>query len=140
MHLKIKKGDFEIEALNVDSETFERVLVSVMNHIEGKSFSNTYGSVKKRQQGIEEQPVVKSSKEGKGNYIKPIDGVRTFPDGRQEYQCSYKCTCGHSGIRYIADDDISGKTKCHKCNTELAVIPATLNDAHDEDFNYFLAM
>ena len=71
------------------------------------------------------------------NYITPIEGVRTHNNGLKEYKCAYKCNCGNEGVRYI--DINADRTACHKCKCELDVYPATINDAHDEDFNYFVA-
>lgn len=82
----------------------------------------------------------KSSKQAKRinkNYIVPVEGVRKHTNGLKEYRCAYTCGCGNEGIRYIHID--ADRTSCHKCKSELTVHPSTENEAHDQDFNYFIA-
>ena len=70
------------------------------------------------------------------NFVEPVNGVRVV-NGTKLYKCAYKCECGDIGRRYVKEDDRT--TSCHKCKKELTIYPSTKNDAHDEQFNYFIA-
>lgn len=70
------------------------------------------------------------------NYAPVVNGVREIK-GTKLYQCAYRCTCGNKGKRFV--DENATVTTCHKCEQTLSVVPATENDAHDEEFNYFVA-
>ena len=127
MNLKLEYNGLKLEIVNGDIEQVAKTIVSTFAFFESGSFVETYQNI-----SVERRPV-KSAR----NFVEPINGVRTHENGTKEYKCSYSCTCGHKGVRYIHED--ANKTTCHKCKSELDVVPATENDAHDEDFNYFLA-
>ena len=76
------------------------------------------------------------SKRTFSNFVPVVDGIREV-NGTKLYQTKYKCECGNEGVRYVKEDAES--TTCHKCKKELEIYPATENDAHDEEFNYFTA-
>ena len=70
------------------------------------------------------------------NFVPAVNGVRVV-NGVTLYQTKYKCECGNEGVRYVKED--AETTTCHKCGKELQLYPASLNDAHDEEYNYFTA-
>lgn len=71
------------------------------------------------------------------NFAPVVNGVREVNDTKL-YQCSYRCpNCNDVGRRYVKED--AETTTCHKCNEELTIYPATDDDAHDDEFNYFVA-
>lgn len=71
------------------------------------------------------------------NYIPVVNGIRKIHN-IETYQCAYLCpNCGHDGRRFINGD--INVIFCHRCNEGMNVYPATDNDAHDENFNYFVA-
>lgn len=74
------------------------------------------------------------SKRTFSNFIPVVNGVREV-NGTKLYQTKYKCECGNEGVRYV--EEFAESTTCHKCEKELMLYPATENEAHDEDFNYF---
>ena len=76
------------------------------------------------------------SKKKPKNFAKSINGVKVI-NGINHYKTKYKCDCGYSGNRYVTEE--AEKTSCHKCNNDLYLAPAHENEAHDEDFNYFIA-
>ena len=143
MNLTLKTTEFELELTYAEQEHIEPTLLAIMATLKGASFLETYYQVQK---DIEERKTAEKvdngvkncDRNGVKNYIEPVEGVRTHENGVKEYKCSYSCTCGNKGIRYIHED--SDTTTCHKCKGELSVFPSTQNDAHDEEFNYFLAM
>ena len=128
MNLRIKTDEFEIEIVNTDLTRFEKILLATFAHMEGQSFNEVYTNT------IVDVPPTFSKK---ANYVEAINGVRSHPNGIKEYKCLYNCSCGNTGYRYVNED--AAITTCHKCKTVLYVQPATKNDAHDEDFNYFVA-
>lgn len=71
-----------------------------------------------------------------GNFEPVVNGIREV-NGVKLYRCSYQCECGDIGRRYVKED--AETTNCHKCNKEMKLYPATDNEAHDENFNYFRA-
>ena len=127
MNLKIRTSVFELELTNTDVTRIEKTLMAAFAFINGESFSDAYFETP-----AEERPV-----NSKRNYIEAINGVREHANGTKEYRCTYSCSCGNSGTRYIHED--AETTTCHKCRSELAVFPAADNEAHDEECNYFLA-
>ena len=147
MNLKLKTNEFEIELTHADHKHIEPALLAIMSALNGPNFIETYYQVQKDVEELKalkqankclKNDVEKNDNKTVKNYIEPVDGVRTHENGVKEYKCSYSCTCGHSGVRYVHED--AETTTCHKCKTELTLMAATLNDAHDKDFNYFLAM
>ena len=132
MDLRIKVKDFELDIKNVDVIRFEKTLHAIFAYLDGgkSPFTETY-----RNTFVDERVI--NGKNRKTSYVEPIDGVRTYVNGTKEYKCSYNCTCGNRGIRYIHIG--APITTCHKCKGQLTVFPAAENEAHDEEFNYFVA-
>lgn len=126
MNLKVKTQNIELEITNGDVNRVERALVAIFQYLEGGSFAETFETTE-----AELRPV-----NSKRNFTPTIDGIKEF-NGEKHYQCSYHCPCGDRGVRFLKED--ASVTTCHKCKTTLNVIPASENEAHDKDFNYFIA-
>ena len=131
MNLTIAKGDFKIEVDYIDKKDFKEVLISAFNYIEKGSFIDKYESFQATNKV--EEPKEKKVK----NFTPEVNGIKDYGNGKLGYKCAYRCGCGHKGVRHIVGDE--EHVHCHECNEKLLVSPATLNDAHDEEFNYFVA-
>lgn len=126
MNLKVDINGIKLEIQNGDLNRVEKTLLALFAHVEGGSFCETYNATHS-----EERPVGSHR-----NYVETVDGVKEL-NGTKLYQCAYRCSCGNSGKRFVKEDATT--TTCHKCNSELSVVPSTDDDAHDEEFNYFIA-
>jgi hypothetical protein len=115
MELKIKTEQFELFINNADKQTLTAIFDFMKNAVLPKPFFEKYNK----------------------NYIEPVNGIRTHENGTKEYKCSYKCKCGKEGVRYVHED--ADRTACHRCKSELTIYPSSMNDAHDDEFNYFVA-
>ena len=129
MNLRIKANEFEIEINNIDAIRFEKTLLATFAILDGgEKFIETYKTTTV-------DPTTMNSKAK--HYIEAVDGVRHHPNGIKEYKCKYNCSCGHQGHRFVHED--AETTTCHKCKATLFIQPSTANEAHDEDYNYFVA-
>lgn len=127
MNVEIEINDLKIKVQYTDKKHVDKLILAAVNYMNGGSFEEVYSFVEKPK----EQP----KKEKK--FIPEVDGVKTFKDGSQGFKTKYFCTCGHDGIKYAQLDD--DYITCHSCNTKLNLSPVASDEAHDEDFNYFLA-
>lgn len=124
MNLKFKYGDLDLEIQNGDNAKVENVILGLFAHIKGESFIDAYN---------ENETEEKSNKCG---FVEAVKGVKILK-GIEHYQCFYKCACGRTGVRFVKED--AEDTTCHGCGRLLKVEPATANDLHDEEYNYFAA-
>ena len=149
MNLSFKTKDFELELTYSEGEQVETTLITLMTCLTGSTFIETYKQVsnyleerkdahKAKSDELERIRLERKAEKAKAKEIEAVNGVKTYENGKKAYKCSYFCTCGHKGVRYVHEDATS--TYCHSCNSELTLTPSTLNEAHDQDFNYFLAM
>ena len=128
MNLEIEIPGLKIKLEYAEKQHVDRLINSVMNYAQGGSFTDVYDVA---------QQFVKKKREGPKNFTPEVNGIKTYDNGKVTYKCKYNCGCGHDGVRYIIGDE--EHVHCHDCNEKLKVSPATLNDAYDEDFNYYLA-
>ena len=128
MNLEIEVPGLRIKLEYAEKQQVDRLINSVMNYTQGGSFTDVYDVA---------QQFVKKKKEGPKNFIPEVNGVKDYGDGKLGYRTPYSCICGHKGIRYPTLEETF--VHCHSCNTKLDMVPASKNDAHDKDFNYFLA-
>lgn len=144
MNISIETKDFKFEAAHFDRKDLDKIIVSVFQYVEGGSFVKKYANQIKSEESVKVALLGKTEKRTDAtprlveNYITPVNGVRTHNNGGQTFKCSYSCTCGHTGVRYV--DKAALVTSCHKCKTELGVFPATSKTGvPDDEDNYFVA-
>lgn len=128
MNLEIEVPGLKLKLEYIDKKQMDRTILAVLNFAKGGSFEEVYQATNKVEEPQEKKPK---------NYTPHVNGIKTYSNGKVAYKCSYNCGCGNRGERFIAGDE--EHVHCHECNGKLMVSPSTLNDAHDEDYNYFLA-
>ena len=154
MNIRFKVSDFEFEMQNVDVTRVDRALNGLflliangalidsvhVNNDNAEMIPERITSLATFLQaynedfpGVEERPV-----NSKRNFVEAVNGVREV-NGTKLYQCSYQCSCGNKGKRYIKVD--AERATCHKCNADLDVQRAVNSKElmHDDEFNYFVA-
>lgn len=124
MNIKFKNERMELEVVNLSDVMGEKLITVLMSEEYGKDFGEIFKVV---------DPVT--------NRVEVIDGIKII-DGINRYQCSYSCSCGNSGKRYIKEEVKA--IHCHKCNTLLDVVPAVENKINNDlmpndDLDYFIA-
>ena len=131
MNVEVEALGFKVKLEYADKKQVDRLIVAMAKYAEGGSFTDHYDVAQSYVQ-MENKPP------SKRRVTEEVDGVKHFPDGKVKYKCSYNCSsCNNKGVRWIEGSEDS--VHCHNCNESLIVGPSTLNDAHDEDFNYFIA-
>lgn len=131
MNLEIEVPGLKIKLEYAEKKHIDRTISAVMHYVQGGKFTDVYDVA----QNYVEMENLKPSKR---RVTQEVDGVKTYPDGKTKYKCSYNCSsCNHKGVRWILT--LEDPVHCHNCNQKLKVDTSTPNDAHDEEFNYYLA-
>ena len=130
MNLEIEVPGLRIKLEYTDKKHVDRTVLAVMQYVQGKSFNDVYD--------VAQTYVEKTTPNTPKKFVAEVNGIKHYPSGEKGYKCSYSCTCGNKGIRYVKED--ANETECHKCKTKLTLMPAHENEAHDDDYNYFLAL
>lgn len=135
MNVEIEVQGLKIKVQNTTKEHANNLLLAAIQFAHGKEFKLPYDL------GTEEiipENITKTNDiEKDRRKVKAVNGIKDYGNGELAYQCHYKCGCSYSGYRYIKG--IEEHVYCHKCNSKLKVTESTLNNAHDSDFNYYLA-
>ena len=144
MNVEIEVEGLRIKVQNTTKDHANNLLLAAIQFVHGKEFKLPYdlGQVIPITPATVEEiipddmekinPIEKDRKK-----VKAVEGVKDYGNGELAYQCFYRCGCGYKGYRYIKGYEEA--VHCHKCNEKLAVTEATPNEAHDEEFNYYLA-
>ena len=123
MNLKIEMPDFKLEMQNSDARRVEIVLQMISAALTGAAVTvaadNGEQIPAEIMEKVEEARPVGSHR----NHIKTVNGMKVYPSGHTQYQCSYTCEQGHIGKRFI--DKGTESTTCHVCSEEMSVYPAT---------------
>ena len=145
MNLKIEMPDFKLEMQNSDARRVEIVLQMISAALTGAAISLKPDNNEQIPAEIMEKVEAARPVNSKRNHIKTVNGMRTYPSGHTQYQCSYDCTCGKKGVRYIDKGTETITCHGHDCDYEMWVVGATdlksldgvpLPDMQD---NYYLA-
>ena len=125
MNLKVEMPDFKLEMQNSDARRVEIVLQMISAALTGAAVTvaadNGEQIPAEIMEKVEEARPVGSHR----NHIKTVNGMKVYPSGHTQYQCSYSCECGKKGVRFI--DKGADTTVCHDydCDFEMHVVPAT---------------
>jgi len=131
MNLEIEIPGLKLKLEFAEKKQVDRAINAVMHYAQGGKFTDVYDVA----QNYVEMENLKPSKR---RVTQEVNGVKTYPDGSVKYKCSYNCSsCNHKGVRWI--EALGDSVHCHNCNQKLKVDTSTPNDAHDEEFNYYLA-
>ena len=136
MNIEIKVDGLEIKVQNITKDHANNLVLAAIQFVKGKEFRSSNLETKDSEiipENIHELNAIEKDKHN----AKEHRGLKVLPDGTTNHRCAYKCPCGKHGRRYIKDMD--SPVHCHQCNMKLEVQPSTLNDACDEEENYFLA-
>jgi len=131
MNLEIEIPGLKIKLEFAEKKQVDRTLLAVMHYVQGGRFEDVYDV---SQTYVEK--VTPNARQLKNDTL-VVDGVKDYGNGKLGYKCSYRCGCGHTGVRYPTEKE--EYVHCHKCNEKLPISPATLNEAHDEEHFYFVA-
>ena len=126
MNLKFKNKDMELELTNSTPEVIQKTLLALMESMDNLKFKESFGEI-----------IVKEKKKRMfSNHVSTVEGKKEL-NGVTLYQCAYHCSCGNQGKRFVKED--ASVTTCHKCSATMPLQPAATNEAHDEEYNYFIA-
>ena len=132
MNVEITVKGITIKVQSTDRKHVDNLILAAINFENGGKFEDVY-EVKKKA----EQKVVSDEPKKPKNFTPEINGVKDYGNGRLGYRCFYRCPCGHKGVRYPTEDE--NHVHCHECNEKLNMTSATQDEAHDKDYNYFVA-
>lgn len=135
MNVEIEVDGLKIKVQNTTKEHANNLLLTAIQFVHGKEFKPPYDLA--TQEIIPDDIHKINEIEKDRRKVKAVNGIKNYGNGELAYQCSYRCECGYVGYRYIKG--VEEHVNCHKCNAKLKVTESTPNDAHDEEFNYFLA-
>lgn len=143
MNLKVEMPDFKLEMQNSDARRVEIVLQMISAALNGAAVTvaSDNGEVIPQEilDKVEDARPPKSAR----NHVPTVNGMRTYPSGHTQYQCSYRCSSDHTGVRFI--DKGTDVTTCHKCGEALEIYPATDKctldgvPLPDHNCNYYIA-
>ena len=136
MNLEIEINGLKIKLQYADQKQIDRTILASMAYAAGGDFAEVY-QVPDNKQIQTQEPTAEPGEKKRKSIISDENGVRVYKNGKTAYKCNYRCMCGHHGIRYIGDDETF--VYCHECNQTLNTMPSTVDQAHDENYNYFLA-
>jgi len=136
MNVEIEVEGLKIKVHNTTKDHVNNLLLAAIQFVNGKEFKLPYDL--QTTEIIPDDMNKINPIEKDRTKVKAIQGVKDYGNGELAYQCFYRCGCGYKGYRYIKGFEES--VRCHKCNEKLAVTESTPNEAHDEEFNYYIAL
>lgn len=145
MNLKVEMPDFKLEMQNSDARRVEIVLQMISAALTGAAVSLKADNNEQIPAEIMEKVEDVRPPGSKRNHIKTVNGMKVYPSGHTQYQCSYSCDCGERGVRFI--DKGTETVLCHDldCDFEIYVVPATDGRTFDgvplpdHNDNYYIA-
>ena len=131
MNLEIEVEGLKIKLEFAEKKQVDRTLLAVMHYVQGGRFEDVYD--------VSQTYVEKTTPNARAvkKATQEVDGIKDYGNGKLGYKCSYRCGCGHTGVRYPTEKE--EYVHCHKCNEKLNMMASTADELHDEEFNYFIA-